>query len=273
MADRIDISKSELNRLYWKEGLSANEIGRRHNQHHMYIIRRLDKHCIRKRTRKESQKLCNVPTPLPKLFSINKPEIGWIVGMRDSDGHLSKNQLELSVKDKDFADKYFNNSKKLGFNITKPVKRPNKNSYLWRTRICSQTLCNTIRNITFKSLNYDQKINYINAFFDAEGCVYFNKSKWQKTLSISSGNIEQLIPIQDFLNNLGIYSKIYRRTVKPSKLVSINHINFKYQYNLSISRKESIIQFSKYFIFSIKRKQIKLNQITKLYSKGGKLCK
>lgn len=266
MPRRIEISREELERLYWGEKMSMNQIVKIKNLgYHEKVRRMMIAYKIPRRIRKESQKLCNVAKPFPKSFTKSHESIGFLLGIHHGDGHITKNmlQLQFKIKDMDFMKTFIIHSKKIGFKPSKVIRRKNKNSFLWTTAIYSKRLCQYLKTLKITSLNKKQKINYVNAIFDSDGCVHK-----KPTITIESTDKKLLLSVQRLLNSeFKIKSKIYSNPLKARKIFGKTYRIHRMYHSLFITKKDNLMKFHHHFHFSIKRKQDRLVAIVESYKK------
>ncbi len=196
----------------------------------------------------------NSPTFSSKKLLLKK-ELFYVLGALLGDGcayHWKKGNTKslILIGDERFTKKYTEKLSKCSTNNVKNYIDRNKN--IWFVRVGNITLYNLFKEIRLdlkklESLiekgNYkDNSIEFIEGFFDAEGCVKIIREKVRKTpkicLDIANTNLEILNLIENLIRiNLGINSKISKQIDKRK--------NRKIMYHLRIYKKEDIGKFLK----------------------------
>ncbi|MEK6842094.1 MAG: LAGLIDADG family homing endonuclease [Nanoarchaeota archaeon] len=184
-----------------------------------------------------------------------KKELFYVLGALLGDGcayHWKKGNTKslILIGDERLTKKYTEKLSKCSTNNVKNYIDRNKN--IWFVRVGNITLYNLFKEIRLdlkklESLiekgNYkDNSIEFIEGFFDAEGCVKIIREKVRKTpkicLDIANTNLEILNLIENLIRiNLGINSKISKQIDKRK--------NRKIMYHLRIYKKEDIGKFLK----------------------------
>lgn len=196
----------------------------------------------------------NSPTFSSKKLLLKK-ELFYVLGALLGDGcayHWKKGNTKslILIGDERLTKKYTEKLSKCSTNNVKNYIDRNKN--IWFVRVGNITLYNLFKEIRLdlkklESLiekgNYkDNSIEFIEGFFDAEGCVKIIREKVRKTpkicLDIANTNLEILNLIENLIRiNLGINSKISKQIDKRK--------NRKIMYHLRIYKKEDIGKFLK----------------------------
>jgi hypothetical protein len=178
-------------------------------------------------------------------------DLFYVLGALMGDGCIyhwrNEHQIWL-IGDKNFTEKY---AQKLSKVIDKKVKNYiNRSKNIWFVKISNiqlYSLFNEVRNnlecLTILLVRGDfqeNALNFIEGFFDAEGCVKIIKEPVRKTpkicLDIANTNLEILEMIINFISKtLDINSKISKQIDKRK--------NRKIMYHLRIYKKESIKKF------------------------------
>lgn len=196
----------------------------------------------------------NSPTFSSKKLLLKK-ELFYVLGALLGDGcayHWKKGNTKslILIGDERLTKKYTEKLSKCSTNNVKNYIDRNKN--IWFVRVGNITLYNLFKEIRLdlkklESLiekgNYkDNSIEFIEGFFDAEGCVKIIREKVRKTpkicLDIANTNLEILNLIENLIRiNLGINSKISKQIDKRK--------NRKIMYHLRIYKKEDMGKFLK----------------------------
>jgi len=259
--DRMEITKQELEDMYWGQNLSLNEISKITNINKTKIYRELKPI----RTISESQSRA-----IPILTQY---EIGYILGVSWGDGWISgrngKNHfMYLEAKDMDFIENFWIQSKKLNPSII--TKRKNRSCF--SVHFSHKNFCDYIKSLQPLSLKHESVIGFIEGFIDSEAFVsnmkYYDSPQGKKPyrkVVIHNTNLSKQTIIQLILKRFDIDSTIRSRTCK-TKFSKFK--DFK-TYDLAIENKKSLINFHNNFHFSIKRKQDRLDAIVKSYKERG----
>lgn len=189
----------------------------------------------------------------PVNYLPENQHLAYFLGVICGDGCLFYNKVRLLVKDKDFADEFYIQSKmildKLGINVKRYTHR---NYYI--VQIASLGLSSYLLNKygilktkewqipEFIKQSSDEEIirAYLRGLFDSEGST----RKYEVRMQIIN---PVLIEISILLSKLGINNtyNIEKRLTKSNNLV----------YNLSITHEKNLNLFKKKIGFSIQRKQ------------------
>lgn len=119
----------------------------------------------------------------------------------------------------------------------------------------------------------DFVIGFLQGWFDADGTVQKDDKKQRFSVRLSSNNESNLIIAQRLLNNLGIYSKIYRNRKDsgfrklPDGRGGIKEYFCKTMHELIIS-KEDIVKFYNIIGFTVNHKRLKLYELVSSYKRG-----
>lgn len=259
MPARIDIPKEELERLYWKEGLSLNKASSIMQCSKRCFQQNMARNNLPRRTRitalRRSRK-----SILPQQFKKNSYSYKYLCGISYGDGCLTGRALQLFAKDNDFVNNFIKQGKALGFKptiLTTKLKR--KKSPLFGSQICNKALVDLIRNSKLKI-----STTFINGFIDSEACV--SHCKYTRQITIHNTDFKLLSKISEFLTNKFIENRICtRKNVQPYQ-INQNHCNIKkYIYYILICGSKNLKSFKNIFKFSIIRKQEKLLSMISSY--------
>jgi intein-encoded DNA endonuclease-like protein len=246
MPAKIEIPKAELERMYWKEGISSLEIARKLHVCKRTVLHRMQDFGIARRTSALSNR-----NPLPSRCNKFSPDMAYILGVYHGDGSANDRSFRLAVKDKDFAEHAAVRLEKLGFPRPKLRLRKNHDSTLWEIFISNKNFVELLNGSW--DLDFSPRKNwtkhYLMGLFDSEGCVKMNKCI---TFSNTDTELVENI-VKPMLNSFGIQSHIYRNGAGTYGTKDV--------LELGITGKNNIRSFHKYMRFSIKRKQERLEGI------------
>lgn len=183
-------------------------------------------------------------------FKGQEKEIGYIFGVLLGDGNIESRAISLAVKDLAFIKRFEEKAKKIGFiNFTKGRQL----GYLYRSKINSINLANFFKKINFKKLNKKQKIEFINGFFDSEGCVFCKKYDCYRgtyrKIACWNKNKNILISIQQFLKENNIKSYLSCRMMSGGHVIKKQYRKKYLLYELAIYKKTELKKFFKMFQF------------------------
>ncbi len=210
-------------------------------------------------------------------------EKSYILGVICGDGyvHCTKNksyQTSLQAIDKDFVLEFANSLKRV-YGLEIPINKvkistPNWNDK-WQARVCCKEIFNDILKHGSLKMNTwripkiilnsskEVKCGFLRGFFDSEAHV---DSTYRKITAVSINEIG-LKEVKKLLSSLSIDSNL-RKTKKYG--------NRKDCFSLTISGRNNLLNYCNGIGFSIKRKQMKLNDIInsqKLFVKTHKKVK
>lgn len=195
--------------------------------------------------------------------------LAYILGVLNGDGYITfkkgKNYfLRLAVKDKDFAlnfKRVLENWSGLCIHFYKRKDIYYKQGYYYEIILCSKNAINfllkyyisinkqsaikKIKDLLFSKKEY--QIKFIEGFYDSEG--YFGGNR----IGFSNTNYYLILLIKEFLDYLGINSKIYKNKSRINKIRKRKFLSKK-SYRLYIQYKQGIVDFFKIIKSSIKRK-------------------
>lgn len=248
---QIDIPKEELERLYWKEGLSTLKIADELSVCKRTVINKMNLFGIKRRDSSVSHIIS-----LSLSCDINSHSFAYLLGVYYGDGSSNDRCFRVAVKDKDFILNVQSHIVSLGFPKYKITKRVNNSSFIWDVNVSRKLFVNLL-NKDFDLFSFKKKwISYfLMGMFDSEGCV-----KKNKCVTLSNNNISLLRECSDLLKIFNIDSKIGKGYIGSLGFKSNNPI-----YEMYITHRRNLVPFHKYFHFSIKRKQDRLDAIVKSY--------
>jgi len=245
-------NKEVLTFLYWKKGLSQAEIAKKFNISQALVAHYFNKFNIP--VRKEHLKWN------PKL----KPskEMSWVLGVILGDGSVYKERkhayaIKLVSKDPDFVER-FNEvfCKLIGKRKSKVFY--DKERKLFVIKVYSKKFYEWFKNKSVEEiveigLKYPKE--FIKGFFDAEGGISWDSYHKRWIVHCSNNNRKILERIKDVLSkNFQIKSTIKLSWKAGTKSSGIIHRSNNYQ--LLITKKDSVIRFHKLIGFTIKRKRL-----------------
>ena len=249
MPAKIEIPKEELERLYWKEGMSLSKIARKLNAGRSTLFYMMKKNKIKLRSRVEA---------LHRDFSFSPSidDLGYIIGVLHGDGCISKtNQFSLTVKDLDFLNRTKESLAQFKiFPKTHTQFICEKNYYGIKFR--RNKLIKILSIIKPEDLNNKQRILFLNAMFDSEGCVRDPSNHTTPDIRLAISNQQLIEFISKELNTHNITHTI---TIRPPQ-----KRGYKKMFHLRIGANNAE-KFSKLHKFSIKRKQDRLDDIVRYY--------
>lgn len=192
-------------------------------------------------------------------------EFAYVLGAVLGDGYIYFNpnggcHVRLSVKDRDFAQTFYNYLK----NWSKVNCRIYKYRGFWRVYCCSVVVAKFLKNFDLNemaSIPEDVICSFLKGLFDAEGNIS------RKRVRFYNSDINLINLVRDLLENVGIENiKVFKRKKEIHSFGDRKHL-VKAVYCLSISRKKNIELFNKKIGFSIKRKQAKLEKELQSYQR------
>jgi intein-encoded DNA endonuclease-like protein len=190
--------------------------------------------------------------PLKTVPRLKPSDLAYLAGVLAGDGHLNRrcHSFSLGVTDYDFAKNVFNILAEVGspvYSVRFMSRKNPRRKDIHRVEFYGMNLEKQFDEINFSLLPENLKIRFIDGFIDSEGSVP-TTAKW---ISICNTNYKLLCEISEFFKKLGIANYIYK---DPDKLGRRN----KACYQIYIRALVDIRRFSEIFVFSIKRKQMRL---------------
>ena len=188
---------------------------------------------------------------IPELLPLDY-NLGYLVGAYASEGCMNRFQVSISNN----VDSYFEPIKEFceKHNLTTKIYRnENKNQEGWTSqdiRIYSTVLCRLLDHFCGKLShnkfvsneiifsNKDCLRGFMDAYIGGDGCIEVNgKSGQSPVISMASVSKQLLMDVQQILNILGCYSKIY----KPKKMETNNRgsKDIKQLYNLFVRNQQA----------------------------------
>jgi len=258
--------RPKIKELY-HQGLSSRKVGEKLNISHVRVLKILENENIKRRT--------IIKTITNKNFKKLTKHRAYIFGVMCGDGciHLGKGRkknweyqiynINLSVKDKDFIDKFVNSIKKT-YGIVPLLYYKERNkinpkwSNIWIAKISRKEVYNDLSNYQFGTKNWRVPIEVINSsndniissflkgYYDSEGSVLIGPRSF--SISIHSINYSGLNEVKLLLKKLGINS---------SKMMTDKRY-FNHVFHFAICNKNDIKTFLNKVGFSIKRKYKKI---------------
>lgn len=233
------VTEIELRRLYCDEKLSTHKIAKKMGLSPSSVYYLMKKKSIKLRT------VHNRPISTPR-----KNTLAFIAGAIAGDGHIGKTFCTLESIDEEFVDDIYRKLSEFSEPTKRTRYRKDKKKNIYVVQLSRKSFIKPLTNFNFSRSSKEEMIEFVNGFCDAEGTV------GMEGISISNTDIRLLTDISIFLKGLGIHNNIYRNG---------NQHNYKALYRISIIRRNAVIRFSKFFRFSIRRKQKLLNHILDSY--------
>lgn len=249
MPAKIEIPKEELKRLYWKEGLSLSKIAKKLNAGRSTIFYTMKRNKIKLRSRVEA-------LHREFFFSPSIDDLGYIIGVLYGDGCISKTkQFSLTVKDLDFSNRMKESLSQFNIFPKTHTQYISKKNY-YNIKFRRNKLIEILSNIAPEDLNIRQRIQFLNAMFDSEGCVRDPANCKTPDIRLAISNQKLIKFISKELNT---YSITHTITTRPPQKQG-----YKKMFHLRIGTSNAK-KFSKIYTFSIKRKQDRLDDIVRYY--------
>ena len=265
---KLRISREELEKLYWIDGLTLSEIAKIYRVGIKSVYTRMAHYRIPRRDTK-FQKGCkvktsrNTPRKLSSGYEKLTSKLAYILGVIYGDGYLlndSSNHgvVGLAVKDEDFA-LMFKEYIERWSGLTATLKRKGR---LYRVELYSVEAYNFLKNFELdRLLIAPKKIQcaFLKGFYDSEGSVWIeNRGKGRPRIRIACYNTNRTLVdlIKCLLTQLDIH---HRLRIKPNNQT---FKNAKLLYEIIIDRRSSVKKFRGFIGFSIKRKRSKLNEFS-----------
>jgi len=203
---------------------------------------------------------------LPNSTKNISPELGYIIGVILGDGwiNIKKGGLGLNVKDKDFADFFFENLKKWSKKTPKksivrgyvkkfPNGKVSRISKQYKVVLWSVDAVNFITNL-LKPIKFNRKTKYTNLKW-----IYKTPKKFKKMVLRGLFDSEGMVGIYKTSNYLSFKNSDYEIHDLFIKLCSDFGIKAKrWKDDTRISSKQHILRFYKKIGITIKRKRDKL---------------
>lgn len=194
---------------------------------------------------------------------VMKSEKAYLMGVvGPGDEYLGRDEIELVVTDKDFANKFHDCIKKVyGYKCEiRRIQPKSKNHKVkFRVRFNSKAACDDLRkyNVSYKEKKWRVpkeikkasnkiKASYLKGVFDSQANVNILK----RQIRILVLNLNGLYELKSLLNSLGIKSNISERF-----------------FGLTIYGKDNFKRYIKYISFSIKIKRKDLERLIKQYKR------
>jgi len=189
-----------------------------------------------------------IPENLPLDYNL-----GYLVGAYAAEGCMTKFQVSISNNEVSYFAPILELCNK--YNLTTKIYRnENKNQTGWTSqdlRIYNTVLCRILERFCGKLShnkfvsneiifsNKECLLGFMDAYIGGDGYVNTNSNNHSPDISMSSVSKELLIDVQQILNILGVYSKIY----KPKKQETNNRgsKDIKQMYQLLVRNKQSQI--------------------------------
>ncbi|MFQ6129278.1 MAG: LAGLIDADG family homing endonuclease [Candidatus Hadarchaeaceae archaeon] len=237
-------SKNDLEKAYWGEGKSINEIAHLAGKNYSTIYRRIIKFGIKRRTRSEGLRIKYGTRP-SKLDLSPSPNLAYILGVLYGDGTVFRYYhkgdghyrfgISLQVTQKKFALSFKQALEKLRFkprfSFYPPRKRYtveqySEEFYHWFELLSLDNLRNFLNN------NFCVR-EFVRGFYESEGCLsterykqrcrYKNKIyEYQRTgcsLSMTNTNLEVFTLVKNCLEKLGLSFRISIRRRPGRKIL------------------------------------------------------
>jgi len=254
----IKISREELQEQYWKKGLSTREIGKRTGVWHTTILKYMRRYGIPRRLSYRCRQVTiRIDEHLAYVFGVLVGDASVI-----TDHRTNKCWIQLSCKDRDFAESFAFHLTKVLSRLHRPViPRWNGKSRMYIVQAYVPDSCTEFfkkfptRTEDWRVPDFimegDEKLitNFLRGFADAEGSVCSRTGRYfgyVELCSINKGGLEQ---VKSLLRMLGLtHGKI------PI-----------YETTLRIHARLDLQLFYDKIGFSIKRKQKRLHRFLKGY--------
>jgi hypothetical protein len=258
--NKYAIPKNELEELYLNQKLMLDDIAQKYSVSQPLVSYLITRYKIPRRERRKYR-----PDFTPS------PEMSYAIGVILGDGHISRkltehNLIQLSVTDKDFAEKFAQSiAKVVGRSkpYTTTVYRHFRDNTTYYRVNCSSREAHNFFNTgrgTLLRIAAKYPADFIRGFFDAEGGVsFFRDSK--RFVVFATNTDKSLLRFSQklLMKQFSIPSKIKLTSRKGrTSIMPDGHklIQKRDAYQLLISGEQNVDRYYEHIGFSIKRKQI-----------------
>ncbi|WP_324736059.1 LAGLIDADG family homing endonuclease [Thermococcus sp. SY098] len=220
---------------------------------------------------------CNgIHNPFNRIKEVNlkpSPDLSYVIGVYFGDASVNADKryryrIRLKVIDREFAKEFAKALKSLGLNPRLYYENDSTRSGRWSVEATSKELYLFLirpREVLFDIAKLYPR-EFLRGFFDSEGYVFVDKHNPRRAyVSVSNYDRDVLEFCQKLLDNLEIHSQIWimRKAGAPSIIRGEQYFYKENFYELRIYRVESVRNFAFNIGFTIRRKQIKLNNFLK----------
>jgi len=203
--------KETLKKLYWDEGMSMTEIGKKYGVSNMTILYWMNKFGIERRY--TSRK--GPPTIEPDLsLDLN---MAYVLGVCKGDASVDSNpswKISLGCNDRKFRDSFYKGLEKIGLNPRK--KQDSDSTQKYWVRANSKKFCKWFNGLDidfFHSLLEKESLcaEFIRGLFESEGSLYKPKSSNFRWVSYSTTEKEMAGLMKKGMEILGVkFVKFYK---------------------------------------------------------------
>ena len=210
-------------------------------------------------------------------------KLAYIIGVYFGDASLSERsnsiyRIRLKVVDKEFAEAFKGALISIGLNPKLGFENNKNRSSRWYVEANSKSLYMFLKQPKEKLFEVAKEYprEFLRGFFDSEGYAFVDKHNPRRAyVSASNYDRDVLEFCQKLLGSLGIHSRI-RIMRKAGTLSIIRGEQYFYRrdfHELRIYRVGSVRNYALSIGFTIKRKQIKLNDLLKTFEKSSKISR
>ena len=219
------VTKEELQRLYYDEELSLNEIARLYGVSRTTVIRWMNKHGIKRRNKREATKLFYRKHPEVKekisekaRKSINlspSKALAYILGVLLGDGCVYKDGhrgvIKLEVTDKVFAENFMRALKEIGLNPRSYIIQYKGRKKTYMVRAFSANFYDFYSSLSLEDIRKlvsGYELDFVRGFYESEGRARFKGNCLE--VYIYNTRKELLTLIKELLANHGIRASIHK---------------------------------------------------------------
>jgi len=221
------VTKEELQRLYYDEELSLNEIARLYGVSRTTVIRWMNRHGIKRRNKREATKLFYRKHPEVKEKISEKARkpinlssskaLAYILGVLLGDGCVYKDSkwrhvIKLRVTDKAFAESFMRALREIGLNSRLDIEqRKGYSREVYVVRAFSASFYDFYSSLSLEDIRKlvsGYELDFVRGFYESEGSIG-RRVDGRPRIRITNNDLELLRLVKDFMEDLGIRCFIY----------------------------------------------------------------
>jgi len=206
------IDPEEVERLYWEEGMTQEEIAKKMNSYQSSIYRCMKRNNIP--TRKKYDHLLKSPDLSPT------PTLSYIVGVVEGDGGVIKDRRDYKVRmfstSKEFIESFKNSLEEMGLNTNVCVCSSDtcKQGYRYLVKAFSKEFYNWYKKLSTSDIeelalkNKEHAKSFVRGAYESEGSVWYDKRNGCK-LQITNTDEKFVEVVEKAMKKIGFEPKKY----------------------------------------------------------------
>ena len=234
------VNREELYDMYWNRGMSINDIAKAFGVSYLVVWRRLNREGIQRRDRKKAA----IAKRMKNVDLTPSKHLAYILGVLLGDGSAysikrwNRHVVKLSVRDREFAEKFMDALRRLGLNPRLLREKRKNNRVIWVAKAISKKFVMWFRNLTIDDIKniVARNKDYVRAFlcgvYESEGNFYI--SKRSMGIRIFNTNKELVDLVKELLIGLGYTPRVYINKVTKTG---------KTEYVVRIYKRDQVLRF------------------------------